>query len=105
MAIPLVKGLAVGGTLVGGLFAGMAANKVLVELPAWREVGVVPWTNFVRAEDHGLGLILFPAVGGCALLLTIAAAVVFRFDRTAPCSAAVPVYAAAGHAIPALIRA
>jgi hypothetical protein len=103
MVTSLIKGFAVGATLFGGLLAGMAANKVLVELPAWREVGVIPWTNFIRAEGQGLGLILFPAIGGCALLLTIAVAVAFRFDRTAPRSAAVAVYAAAVMAIAAFI--
>jgi hypothetical protein len=103
MATSLIKGLAVGATLFGGLLAGMAANKVLVELPAWREVSVIPWTNFIRAEDQGLALILFPAIGGCALLLTVATAVAFRFDRAAPRSGAAPVYAAVAMAIAAFI--
>lgn len=99
----LTKSLLVGATLLGGLLAGMATNKVLVEMPAWAEVGVIPWANFTRAEDTGLGLILFPVIGGSALLLTVAAAAAFHFDRTAPLSGAVPVYAAVVLAVAALI--
>jgi hypothetical protein len=103
MASSGTNGLLVGATLLGGLLAGMATNKVLVELPAWREVGVVPWASFTRASDQGLGLLLFPIIGGGALLLTVAAAVAFRLDRRAPRSGTVPVYAAPILAIAALL--
>jgi hypothetical protein len=99
----LTKSLLVGATLLGGLLAGMAANKVLVEMPAWAEVGAIAWASFTRTEDTGLGLILFPVIGGSALLLTVAAAAAFHFDRTAPQSGALPVYAAGVLAVAALI--
>jgi hypothetical protein len=84
MASSRTNGLMVGATLLGGLLAGMAANKVLVELPAWQAVGVVQWANFTRTSDHGLGLTLFPFIGGGALILTVAAAIAIYLDRAAP---------------------
>ena len=103
MASSTTNALVVGANLLGGLLAGMATNKVLVEMPAWAEVSVLSWTSFTRAEDMGLGLILFPVIGGSALLLTAAAAAAFHFDRTAAQSGAVPVYAAVVLAVAALV--
>src|SRR5258708_32501871 len=103
MASSRTNGLMVGVTLLGGLLAGMAANKVLVELPAWQPVGVVQWASFTRTSDHGLGLILFPVIGGSALILTVAAAIAFHLDKAAPRSGAVSVYLAPVLAIIALL--
>jgi hypothetical protein len=94
----------IGAVLLGGLLAGMAANKVLVELPAWREVGVIPWANFTRVSDRGLRFFLFPAIGGGALILSIAAAVSFYFDRIRLNVWTVPICAAPVLAIVALIE-
>jgi hypothetical protein len=99
----MTKGFVVGATLFAGLLAGMSANKVLVQLPAWAEVGVLPWANFTQTADQGLGLILFPVIGGVALLLTVAAVIAFHRDRTAPRSGARPINTAAVLAITALI--
>ena len=61
-------------------------------MPAWRKVGVEAWADYSRRADLGNGLFLYPfeAIGGA--LLTIAAALAFYFDPTAPRSAGLPVY-------------
>lgn len=102
MASSTTNGLAIGAALLGGLLAGMAVNKVLVQMPAWGEVGQSAWANFTLTADQGLGLILFPAIGGGALISAVGAAVSFHFDPTAPRSARVPVYAAPTLAVAAL---
>jgi hypothetical protein len=102
MTNSLTRGTLIGATVLGGLLAGMAANKVLVQLPAWGEAGVAGWATFTRTSDQGLGLALFPAIGAGALLLSIAAAVVFHFDRSAPRAGRVPIYLAPLLAIVAL---
>jgi hypothetical protein len=99
----LTNGLLISAALMGGLLAGLAVNKVLVQIPAWAEVGVIPWASFMRAADLARGFILYPLIGLTALVLTTAAAVTFHVDRTAPSSAAVPIYLASGLAITALI--
>ena len=71
--------------------------------PAWRETGVVAWADFTRAADLGAGRIVYPAIGLTALLLAVAAAFAYRFDRTLPRAGAAPTYAAAVLAIAALI--
>ena len=90
-----VKKLVVQATLFTGLLAGLTANRALVEIPAWGRIGVILWTDFARVENAGMGFILYPGVGAAALLFTIAAAVAFRFDRSAFGSRGLPIYAAA----------
>jgi hypothetical protein len=103
MASSTTNGLAVGSALLGGMLAGMAVNKVLVQMPAWGEVGQSAWMNFTLTADQGLGLLLFPTIGGGALISAVGAAVSFHFDPRAPRAAKVPVYAAPTLAVAALI--
>jgi hypothetical protein len=49
-------------------------DKSLVQLPARHRIGVVAFAAFSRANDLGNGLILYPALGIGAALLTILAA-------------------------------
>jgi hypothetical protein len=99
MASSTTNCLAVGATLFGGLLAGVTANRALVQMPAWENVGVIPWANFTRAENLGRGVIFYPAIGLAALLLTAAAAIAFRFDRAARGSRGFPIYSAVALAI------
>jgi hypothetical protein len=85
---------AVAAALFGGLLAGTTATRALVEMPAWQRVGAVRWAEFARAENHGVGLFFFPAIGLVALLLTAGTAIAFRFDRSVSRSRRLPVYAA-----------
>jgi hypothetical protein len=95
MATPLTRRLAVGATLFVGVLAGLTANRALVEIPAWQKMGVLLWTDFTRIENAGAGFILYPAVGAAALISTVAAAVAFRFDKSARGSRGLPIYGAA----------
>jgi hypothetical protein len=95
----LTKGLAFGAALFGGLLAGVTANRALVQLPAFERIGVIPWANLTRAENHGVGAFFYPVIGFIALLLTIATAIVFRFDRLAHVLRRLPIYSAPALAI------
>jgi hypothetical protein len=79
--------------LLGSLAGGF--NRTLVEMPAWRELGPEAWAAFSRLADLGNGKIIYPAAGIGGTLLTLAAAVAFRFSPRRPLWAAVPVYGAA----------
>ena len=61
-------------------------------MPAWRKVGARGWAAYSRHADLENGLFLYPtlAIGGA--IFTIAAAILFHFDITAPASAALPIY-------------
>ncbi len=61
-------------------------------MPAWRKVGARGWAVYSRHADLENGLFLYPtlAIGGA--ILTIAAAISFQFDATAPSSVALPLY-------------
>ena len=99
MASSVTKAFAAGAALFGGLLAGVTVNRALVQLPAWRRIGVVAWADFTRAENTGIGTIVYPALGLAALLLTIGTAVAFRFDRDKRGARSLPIYASAVLAI------
>jgi hypothetical protein len=104
MTFRVTRALAIGAALFGGLLAGSTATRAFVEMPAWQRIGVGPWAAFARVENAETAFLLYPIVGGSALLLTIATAVGVRLDRTAGLSRRAPVYAAAGvAAVAALI--
>ena len=95
MASSAIKGIAFGAALFGGLQAGATANRAFVLLAAWERLGVIPWVNFTRAENVGVGALFYPVLGLAALLFTVSAAIAFRLDRTERGSRRFPVYAAA----------
>jgi hypothetical protein len=77
------------GTIIDSL------NRTLVEMPAWRHLGVQAWAAFSRSADLGNGTILYPLAGIGSLVLILAAAIVFRVAPRRPWSVAIPVYGAA----------
>jgi len=91
----ITHGLVVGATVLGGILAGGNVERAIVHMPAWRHVGAPAWAAFSREADLGNGLIVYPleAIGGA--VLSIAAAITYHFDRSAPRTAAFPIYAAA----------
>ena len=94
MASSVTIGFVVTATAVSGLLAGTNIERLIVQMPAWEQVGVLAWATFSREADLGNGLVLYPleAIGGA--LLTACAAVAFYLDGTAHRSAAIPIYAA-----------
>jgi hypothetical protein len=78
------------------LFGGITASfgRTLIEMPAWRQVGVKAWAEFSRAADLGNGKIVYPLEGIGGALLTLAAAIGFRLSPKRPRSVAIPIYGA-----------
>src|SRR6266536_1916227 len=68
--------------LFNAFLAGGGMDRMMVQMPAWRTLGAVPWAEYSRHADLGTGLIVYPiaAIGGT--LLTIAAAWSARGDRS-----------------------
>ena len=73
MTISLTFILILAATVVTGLLAGASLDKALVQLPARHRLGIVAFAAFSRANDLGNGLIVYPAFGISAALLTILA--------------------------------
>jgi hypothetical protein len=93
----LSRGLLIAATLLGGVLAGDNVDRNLVHMPAWHQVGALAWAAFSRHADLSLnGMILYPLEGIGGAILTIAAALAYHFDRSAPRGAAIPIYLAAG---------
>src|SRR5207253_572007 len=96
MTSQLTRRLVVGATAVDSFLAGANINRAIVEMPAWQRTGPQAWAAFSRHADLGPdGMIPYPLDAFSGALLSIAAVISFRRDRTAPRSASVPLYAAA----------
>jgi hypothetical protein len=61
-------------------------------MPAWRKVGTRGWAAYSRHADLENGLFLYPALAIGGAVFTIAAAVSYQFDSTAPASATLAIY-------------
>lgn len=83
--------------VAGLLLAGFASSfgRTLIEMPAWRHVGVQAWAAFSQAADLGNGKIIYPIEGIGSMVLTLAAAIAFSLSAKRPLAAAIPVYGAA----------
>ena len=89
------KFLATGACLCSGILAGVTANRALVELPAWQRLGAICWSNYVRAENHGVGALFYIVIGLLAILLTLLTALAFNLERSGGNLRKLPAYAAA----------
>lgn len=81
-------------TLLAGILAGGAVDRVIVGGPAWHKLGADAWAQYSRLADLGTGLIAYPIEGIGSTLLIIAAALSNHFDRNAPRSVTLPLYIA-----------
>lgn len=95
MVSSTTKALVIGASLFGGILAGVTANRALVQLPAWQNVGLVPWAAFTQAENASVGSIFYPVLGLLAILFTLSAAVAFRLDRATSGQPRLAIYSAA----------
>jgi hypothetical protein len=80
--VAVTRSLAVGAVVLGGIVAGFSVNRLLVELPAWADLGPEPWASFTRRADLGKGLVVYPLEGLSALVCSVGAAVLAHFDRS-----------------------
>ena len=69
----LVTAVALAALVADGLLAGLSLDKVIVQLPARRQLGAVGYAHYARSADLGNGIAFYAIVGVSAALLTIAA--------------------------------
>ncbi|MGZ4913217.1 MAG: hypothetical protein ACXV5B_08900 [Halobacteriota archaeon] len=89
--------------ILNGFLAGLNIDRGLVQMPAWRKTGVRAWAAYSRHADLGNAKYLYPTEAIVGALFTVAAAVSFYFDLTAPASAADPIYASVALAVGGLL--
>ena len=68
-----VTSVAMAALVADGILAGLSLDKVIVQLPARRRIGVTAYAAYARAADLGNGIAFYPAVGVGAAVLTLAA--------------------------------
>jgi hypothetical protein len=74
----LVIFLMVIATAMNGLLSGLNVDTALVKLPARRRIGAVAYAAFVRGNDLGNGLVVYPLLGiGAALFTVLATAIAY----------------------------
>ncbi len=81
--------------ILNGFLSGLNIDRAFVQMPAWRKTGVRAWAAYSRHSDLGNARYLYPTEAIVGVLFTVAAAVSFYYDPTAPAAAAVPLYASA----------
>jgi hypothetical protein len=64
-----VTGVAMAALVADGILAGLWLDKVIVQLPARRRIGVTACAAYAREADLGNGMAFYPAVGAAALTL------------------------------------
>ena len=68
-------------TVLTGLLAGISLDKCVVQLPARHRIGIRDFAAFIRANDLGNGLVLYPVLGVGAAIVTFAAALIANSPR------------------------
>jgi len=65
-----VTSVAMAALVADGILAGLSLDKVIVQLPARRRIGVTAYAAYARAADLGNGIAFYAAVGVGAAVLT-----------------------------------
>lgn len=63
---------------MNGLLSGLNVDTALVKLPARHRIGAAAYATFVRGNDLGNGLVVYPLLGiGAALFTVLATAIAY----------------------------
>lgn len=92
----MTRGLTFASAVFGGILLGTVVQRVVVDAPAWRQLGAQAWADYSRHADLGAGVIAYPIEAGGWAILSLAAAVSHRLDRRASRSSGLPIYLTAG---------
>src|SRR5579863_2348381 len=99
----LVLGLLLAATMLNGAIGGVGLVRTLVDMPAWRRVGVLAWADFSRNADLGNGLFVYPLLGVGGALAAGGAAVAYRLSGRTAQRATAPLYLGAVFAIAGMV--
>src|SRR5438477_4353370 len=72
----LLRNVAIAATIFDTVLAGAGLDRVVVQMPAWRMVGVQAWAAYSRHADLGNGRFLYPFVAFGGFALSLAAAII-----------------------------
>ena len=104
MAISATRVLLTMATFLSGLLAGFNLDRSLVHNAAWRRLGAAAWAAYSLDADLSFrAAMLYPLLGIGVALLSVAAMVSYRRDRSEARSAALPIYGSALFALSGLL--
>ncbi len=102
-ASSLIIGFIVAATVLGGFLAGANLDRMVIQMPAWRQTGVKCWAEFSRHADLRRGFYVYPPEAIGMTILNVLAAISFYYDKAAPKAAGLPIYLAAVLALAGLL--
>ena len=87
-----------------GPLAGGGLDRLMVQFPAFRRVGVRAWADYSRRADLSIrGALLYPPAAFGGVVASLAACLLWRRDPRASPAAKVPVHLAAAAALAGLL--
>ena len=89
MTTSVTRGLVIAATALSGIVAGTSLDTRIVQLSAWRRVGVEPWAVYTREQLRN-SLLWYPPLGIGTTLVNIAAVVAVHRDSKVSRSEALP---------------
>ena len=93
MTVRITREFVFAAALINGILASTNINRALIDMPAWSHVGAQAWADFSRHADLSLlGRVLYPFEAFCGAILSIAAAMSYRWSGATPRSARLPIY-------------
>jgi hypothetical protein len=90
--------LVITAVVVHGLVAGISFDVAAVKLPTRKRIGVIAYARFVRGNDMGNGVVVYPTIAILALVLVAAATLAAYFVHM-PDAVMFPLFAACGGTI------
>src|SRR5438045_6824589 len=81
--------LVMGAATLDGFLAGASLDRALIQLPAFRRVGVRPWAAFSRKADLGdRAFLWYPTLAISGTALSVAAALAGRSEKASSAASA-----------------
>jgi len=80
-AIIRLQFLMVMACIVTGWLAGVAIEKYLVRVPAWKKVDILLWAEYSRHAFFGSGFIIHQIEAGCSFILLLVSSIIVIRNR------------------------
>lgn len=95
MTVRITREFIIVAALMNGILASSNINRAFIDMPAWHHLGAQAWADFSRRADlSATGRVLYPMEAFLGAMLSIAAAVSFRWSGAKPRAAKTPIYGA-----------
>ncbi len=92
MIFVITSGLLIAATILSGFLAGATADRMVVQMPAWKRIGPMSWAEYSRHADLANGFYFYPSLAIATTILNILATIYINLEAMSWISASYPVY-------------